>query len=226
MVKILLDTADIEEIERVKSYYPIDGITTNPSILKKYSENVGNILKKFEVYSKNGLEIHIQTTEETALEIVNEAKILKEIYGSKFHIKIPITKEGLIAVKMCREVGINVTVTAVFTQFQAIAAAKVGANYVAPYVNRMFNVGIDANETIDAIKRSLEAYSTEILAASFKNVNQLQDIVYIGAEAITVQPELLENSIWHPYTDKSLIDFDSDWNKEFGNNKIIDYIER
>ena len=105
---------------------------------------------------------------------------------------------------------------------QALAAAMNGASYVAPYVNRMENVGQDATETISVISDLLIDYPTEILAASFKNIKQIQEVLLQGAEAATISPELIETSVWHPYTDKSVIDFGIDWKNKFGDKKIID----
>lgn len=135
-----------------------------------------------------------------------------------------MTKAGLEAMKLCSKENIRVTATAILTAMQALAAAKNGANYVAPYVNRMENVGQDAKEAILEISNLLIDYPTEILAASFKNVKQVQDILRCGAEAATIAPEIIEASIWHPYTDKSVFDFEKDWENRFGDKKIVDGI--
>ena len=116
------------------------------------------------------------------------------------------------------------TATAVLSPMQALAAAMNGASYVAPYVNRMENVGQDATETISVISDLLIDYPTEILAASFKNIKQIQEVLLQGAEAVTISPELIEKSVWHPYTDKSVLDFGIDWKNKFGDKKIIDMI--
>ena len=107
---------------------------------------------------------------------------------------------------------------------QALAAAMNGASYVAPYVNRMENIGQGATETISIISNLLIDYQTEILAASFKNIKQIQEVLLQGAEAVTISPELIETSAWHPYTDKSVVDFEIDWKNKFGYKKIIDMI--
>ena len=169
-------------------------------------------------------EVHVQTTESEVEKIVEEAKKLRDYFGESFYIKIPVTKSGLEAMKLCSKEDIRVTATAILTPMQTLAAAKNGANYVAPYVNRMENVGQDAKEAILEISNLLIDYPTEILAASFKNVKQVQDILRCGAEAVTIAPEIIEASIWHPYTDKSVFDFEKDWGNRFGDKKIVDGI--
>ena len=224
MTKILIDSADIKKAREIEKYYTIAGITTNPTILSKIEGSLENKLKELKEFTYGKYEVHIQTTESEVEKIVEEAKKLRDYFGESFYIKIPVTKSGLEAMKLCSKEDIRVTATAILTAMQALAAAKNGANYVAPYVNRMENVGQDAKEAILEISNLLIDYPTEILAASFKNVKQVQDILRCGAEAVTIAPEIIEASIWHPYTDKSVFDFEKDWENRFGDKKIVDGI--
>ena len=224
MTKILIDSADIKKAKEIEKYYTIAGITTNPTILSKIEGTLENKLKELKEFTYGKYEVHVQTTESEVEKIVEEAKKLRDYFGESFYIKIPVTKSGLEAMKLCSKEDIRVTATAILTPMQALAAAKNGANYVAPYVNRMENVGQDAKEAILEISNLLIDYPTEILAASFKNVKQVQDILRCGAEAVTIAPEIIEASIWHPYTDKSVFDFEKDWGNRFGDKKIVDGI--
>ena len=224
MTKILIDSADIKKAREIERYYTIAGITTNPTILSKIEGTLENKLKELKEFTYGKYEVHVQTTESEVEKIVEEAKKLRDYFGESFYIKIPVTKSGLEAMKLCSKEDIRVTATAILTPMQALAAAKNGANYVAPYVNRMENVGQDAKEAILEISNLLIDYPTEILAASFKNVKQVQDILRCGAEAVTIAPEIIEASIWHPYTDKSVFDFEKDWENRFGDKKIVDGI--
>ena len=224
MTKILIDSADIKKAREIEKYYTIAGITTNPTILSKIEGPLEDKLKELKEFTYGKYEVHIQTTESEVEKIVEEAKKLRDYFGESFYIKIPVTKAGLEAIKLCSKENIRVTATAILTAMQALAAAKNGANYVAPYVNRMENVGQDAKEAILEISNLLIDYPTEILAASFKNVKQVQDILRCGAEAVTIAPEIIEASIWHPYTDKSVFDFEKDWGNRFGDKKIVDGI--
>ena len=224
MTKILIDSADIKKARERERYYTIAGITTNPTILSKIEGSLEDKLKELKEFTYGKYEVHVQTTESEVEKIVEEAKKLRDYFGESFYIKIPVTKSGLEAMKLCSKEDIRVTATAILTPMQALAAAKNGANYVAPYVNRMENVGQDAKEAILEISNLLIDYPTEILAASFKNVKQVQDILRCGAEAVTIAPEIIEASIWHPYTDKSVFDFEKDWGNRFGDKKIVDGI--
>ena len=224
MTKILIDSADIKKAREIEKYYTIAGITTNPTILSKIEGSLEDKLKELKEFTYGKYEVHVQTTESEVEKIVEEAKKLRDYFGESFYIKIPVTKSGLEAMKLCSKEDIRVTATAILTAIQALAAAKNGANYVAPYVNRMENVGQDAKEAILEISNLLIDYPTEILAASFKNVKQVQDILRCGAEAVTIAPEIIEASIWHPYTDKSVFDFEKDWGNRFGDKKIVDGI--
>ena len=224
MTKILIDSADIKKAREIERYYTIAGITTNPTILSKIEGTLENKLKELKEFTYGKYEVHVQTTESEVEKIVEEAKKLRDYFGESFYIKIPVTKAGLEAIKLCSKENIRVTATAILTAMQALAAAKNGANYVAPYVNRMENVGQDAKEAILEISNLLIDYPTEILAASFKNIKQVQDILRCGAEAVTIAPEIIEASIWHPYTDKSVFDFEKDWGNRFGDKKIVDGI--
>ncbi|MDK8239911.1 transaldolase family protein [Gemella morbillorum] len=224
MTKILIDSADIKKAREIEKYYTIAGITTNPTILSKIEGSLEDKLKELKEFTYGKYEVHVQTTESEVEKIVEEAKKLRDYFGESFYIKIPVTKSGLEAMKLCSKEDIRVTATAILTPMQTLAAAKNGANYVAPYVNRMENVGQDAKEAILEISNLLIDYPTEILAASFKNVKQVQDILRCGAEAVTIAPEIIEASIWHPYTDKSVFDFEKDWGNRFGDKKIVDGI--
>ena len=224
MTKILIDSADIKKAREIEKYYTIAGITTNPTILSKIEGSLEDKLKELKEFTYGKYEVHVQTTESEVEKIVEEAKKLRDYFGESFYIKIPVTKSGLEAMKLCSKEDIRVTATAILTPMQTLAAAKNGANYVAPYVNRMENVGQDAKEAILEISNLLIDYPTEILSASFKNVKQVQDILRCGAEAVTIAPEIIEASIWHPYTDKSVFDFEKDWGNRFGDKKIVDGI--
>ena len=223
-MKILIDSADVEKIKEISKYREITGITTNPTILSKVEGDIKNILKELKEFTYGKYEIHIQTTESEVEGRLSEARVLRKFFGETFYIKIPVTKAGLEAIKLCSREGIKVTATAILSPMQALAAAMNGASYVAPYVNRMENVGQDATETISVISDLLIDYPTEILAASFKNIKQIQEVLLQGAEAVTISPELIETSVWHPYTDKSVLDFGIDWKNKFGDKKIVDMI--
>ena len=127
---------------------------------------------------------------------------------------------------MCKNADINVTATAIFTPMQALLAAQSGADYVAPYINRMDNIVSDGVDVVAHIAKlfSVQDEKTKILAASFKNVQQVYGTVVNGAHAVTISGELCKELLFHPYTEKSLDDFRSDWEKKFGKREITDFV--
>lgn len=225
-MKIILDTANTEEIKKIIDKYPVKGITTNPSILSKAKKELKELFIELKEIVKDKYEIHVQTTEKEANLILKEALELKEYFKEKFFIKIPVTEEGMKAVRLCKENNINVTVTAIFTPVQALIAAEAGADYVAPYVNRIDNITGNGTEVVDEIVKIFKNYNykTEVLAASFKNTQQILECALSGCQAITIGTDILENALSHPYTTKSLEDFDKDWNNSFGDKKVVEFL--
>ncbi len=225
-MKIILDTANTEDIRKAIDKFPIKGITTNPTILSKSKKELDELFIELKEIVKDKYEIHVQTTEKEASLILKEALKLKEYFKEKFFVKIPATEEGMKAVRLCKENGVNVTVTAIFTPVQALIAAEAGADYVAPYVNRIDNISGNGTSVVDEIVKIFKNYNykTEVLAASFKNTQQILECALSGCQAITIGVDILENALSHPYTTKSLEDFNKDWNNRFGNKKVVEYL--
>ena len=224
-MQILLDTADINKIKSVLPYFPIDGVTTNPSILSKEAKDVkGTLTEIRELIGPDRL-LFAQATAHDSAGIVAQAETLTKELGPNFYTKIPITLQGLRAVTMCKERGLKTLVTAIFTPMQALMAAKAGADYVAPYVDRLDNITSDGaavvGEIVDLYRQY--GYDTKVLAASFKNIQQVYNAASLGAHGVTVTAALCEKLIFHPYTDKSLEDFDIDWRSRFGDKGIDEF---
>ena len=209
----LADTADIKQLEFLFNYLPLSGVTTNPTILKrsglKLTEAVNAIQKIID-----GRTFHIQVISEDCEEMVKEAKTYKSYFdfGDNYYTKIPVTLEGIKAMRILKEEGINVTATAIFTQQQALLAAKAGADYVAPYVSRLDNIASRGIDVVRDITQNMSHYnlSTQVLAASFKTVDQIYRISMYGCHSATVSPELLQQLIKHPMTDLSVQTFIED----------------
>lgn len=225
-MKIILDTAKIDDIIKVKSFFPILGITTNPSILAKETDDLSKTLSELKSICGSELEIHVQTTEVESEKILAEAIKLREYFGEKFHIKLPMTTEGVKAVELISKENIKTTVTTIFSPAQALLAAEVGATYVAPYVNRLDNITSDGVLAVEGISKIFKNYnySTKILGASFKNIQQIYEVALVGCDVVTITPDLLYTIINHPYTEKSLIDFEKDWKNKYFDKKIVDFI--
>lgn len=213
----MADTADLESLKELYNFFPLDGVTTNPSILfqsgNKLSYAVDGILKLVE----HGM-IHVQALSTMSDDMVREAKKYRSYFdmGDNFYAKIPVTQEGYKAMRILKDAGINVTATAIFTQQQALVAMRAGADYVAPYVSRLDNISSHGIEVVANIVQNTVDYNldSKVLAASFKTVDQIYRVSMAGAHSATISPELLHQLISHPMTDISVDKFSID-GKEF-----------
>jgi fructose-6-phosphate aldolase 2 len=155
----MLDTADVKSIKRCNEFYPLAGVTTNPSIISKENKAFWDSVLEIRSIIGEDKMLHVQTVQTKASKIVEEAKLLKEKIGGNFYVKIPISEEGLKATKILKEMGIGVTVTAIFTSVQALIAAEAGADFVAPYVNRLDNILGDGTEVVAQIVKEFANYN-------------------------------------------------------------------
>ena len=221
----ILDTADLSAIRHCNEFYPLAGVTTNPSIIAKAKTDFWPLVEEIRAIIGPDKMLHVQTTAETAEDIVKEAKLLKERLGENFFVKIPIGEEGLKATMMLKKLGIGVTMTAIFTPAQALMAAVAGASFVAPYVNRLDNILGDGCEVVAEIVNQLEIFGTDckVLAASFKNAEQVHKCASVGCHSVTVSADILASLIAHPMTDAAIAGFNKDWKGVYGEKTIIDF---
>lgn len=209
----LADTANIDEIKELFEFLPMEGVTTNPTIVKNAGKPLSKIIPEIQKIIGNKM-LHFQTISANAEDILKEAKYYRDYFDLKenCYVKIPVTKEGFKAIQMVKNSGMKVTATAIFTQQQALMAANAGADFVAPYVNRLDNIvshGIDVVSDIVKTFR-LNDVKSKVLAASFKNVDQIYRVSIVGCQAVTVSYDVLKSIINHPMTDKSVEDFEHD----------------
>jgi fructose-6-phosphate aldolase 2 len=217
-MRILLDTANLEDIRYFNTYYPIEGVTTNPTILSKEGGDVLANLKAIREIIGDDKELHVQVTEKEFDKIVEEARLLVDYLGINTFVKIPITDEGLRVTKYLSDRGIGVTVTAVLTAAQAMLASNAGASYVAPYISRSENLCADGVGTVADIAKifDVSGADTQILAASFKTAKEVLDVAVEGCHAATIGSSIMKMLISHTTTDTSIAGFDKDWKAAFG----------
>ena len=220
----ILDTADLEAIKHCNEFYPLSGVTTNPSIIAKAKTDFWGLVCDIRKIIGDDKMLHVQTTAEKAEDIVAEARLLRERLGGEFYIKIPIGEEGLKATMLLKKLGIGVTMTAIFTPAQALMAAMAGADFVAPYVNRLDSIMGDGVRVVSEIVEQFELYGieTRVLAASFKNAEQVHKCALAGCHSVTVTADIMKNLISHPMTDAAIEGFDRDWRSVYGDKKISD----
>ncbi|MBE6669852.1 MAG: fructose-6-phosphate aldolase [Ruminococcaceae bacterium] len=220
----ILDTADLASIKRCNEFYPLSGVTTNPSIIARANTDFWKLLLDIREIIGDEKMLHVQTTAKKAEDIVSEAKLLRERLGENFYVKIPIGEEGLKSTVALKKLGIGVTMTAIFTPSQALMASVAGADFVAPYVNRLDKIGGDGARVVAEIVELLDIHGldTKVLAASFKNTEQVHKCALCGCHSVTVTEDILKDLISYPLTDAAVEGFDRDWRSVYGNKKISD----
>lgn len=221
----ILDTADIEAIKHCNEFYPLAGVTTNPSIISKENTDFWKLVKKIRSIIGEEKMLHVQTVQTKADKIVEEAKLMKKELGGELFVKIPIGEEGLKATMELKKLGIGVTMTAIFTPAQALIAAKSGASFVAPYVNRLDNIIGDGTEVVAQIVELFDNYNLDckVLAASFKNAEQVHKCALYGCHSVTVSADIMKTLISHPMTDAAIVGFEKDWKRVYGDKTILDF---
>ena len=222
-MEILLDTANLEQIRKYTELYDITGVTSNPTIISREKAEFWPLL--LEVRKIIGdRQLHVQVTADTWGEMIKEGECIREKLGKDTYIKVPTTEQGICAMKHLKAEGANVTATAVYTTQQAMMASSAGADYVAPYFNRMNNLNVDSKKVIGDMANLFKIHDkkTKILAASFKNTEQVMDALMVGAQAVTVSVDLLTTMVENAIIDFAVEGFKKDWIKTYGDKKIYE----
>lgn len=224
-MEYLLDSANLETIKRFVEYFPITGITSNPSIVKKEGkiDFFAHMNKIRSIIGQNRT-LHIQVTATDVEGMLRDADSILSKVDGQVYIKVPVTIEGLKVMKILKARGINVTATAIYSKAQGFLALEAGADYMAPYYNRMENLEINPEDVIASFAKMISQYrySTKIVAASFKNIGQVNKAFLAGAQTATVAPDVLEGAFAMPSIQKAVDDFTSDWKMIYGDKTIAD----
>lgn len=222
-MKLIVDHADLDQIKEMFEYFPVSGVTTNPTIITRTGKDPYEVLKSIREFIGADAELHAQVISSDAEGMMAEAKVMRETVGGNFFVKIPTTKEGLKAIKNLKKQGFQITATAVYTSIQAYLAAEAGADYVAPYLNRIDNLGYDGIQTACDIHDIFEnnGYQTKVLAASFKNTQQVLELAKYGVGAATVAPDVIRNFVNNVAVDSAVDAFVKDFNATYGDGKTM-----
>ena len=223
-MEILLDTANLETIKKYNDIYDIKGVTSNPTIISREKGDFFAILCDIRKIIGDEKQLHVQVTADNCEEMQKEAEAIVKRLGKDTYIKVPTNEVGIKTMKALKADGYNVTATAIYTPQQAVMAASVGADYAAPYFNRMCNNNFNAPEAIAEMAEIYSMYgkNTKLLAASFKKTNQKMQALLAGAEAVTASPELYTQMVESPLIDDAISRFNADWTKLYGNKKIYE----
>ena len=221
-MEFFIDSADIEAIRELSGFLPIDGVTTNPTIITKSGKEPQQVFEDLCEVLAEDQKIIAQVVSLDYEGILTEAERIAQIRGGKnIVVKIPVTREGLKAIPAVKAKGISVLATGIYSPDQAFWAAKAGADYLAPYVNRMCNYGDGVGQVIELVE-TLDIYDMDakVCAASFKNVDQVHQLLAAGVPAITVAPDVIRAMVDHPGTAIAMGEFTANWSKAYGRTRL------
>lgn len=216
-MKFFIDTANVEEIKKANDMGIICGVTTNPSLIAKEGRDFKEVIKEITSIVDGAISGEVKATTVSAEDMIKEAREIAAIHPNMV-VKIPMTEEGLKAVKVLSKEGIKTNVTLIFNPTQALFAAKAGATYVSPFLGRLDDIatpGIDLIRTISDIFK-IHNIETEIICASVRNPIHIIDCALAGANIATVPYKVIEQCIKHPLTDAGIEKFKKDYIAVFG----------
>lgn len=211
-MKIFLDTANLDSIKKYSEMGIVDGITTNPTLLSKEKGNPIQTMKEIVQYINGPVSLEIVAS--TFDEMMDEGLKLAK-YGNNVVVKVPMTMDGLKVVKALSSNDIKTNVTLIFSANQALLAAKAGATYVSPFIGRLDDIGSEGLNLVSEIVQIFASYdiSTQVLVASVRHPLHVIESAKMGADVVTLPPDILDKMIRHPLTDKGLDLFLNDWKK-------------
>jgi len=216
-MKFFIDTANIEEIKKANDMGIICGVTTNPSLIAKEGRDFKEVIKEITSIVDGAISGEVKATTVKAEDMIKEGREIASIHPNMV-VKIPMTSEGLKAVKVLSKEGIKTNVTLIFNSTQALFAAKAGATYVSPFLGRLDDIatpGIDLIRTISQIFK-IHNINTEIICASVRNPVHIIDCALAGANIATVPYKVIEQCIKHPLTYSGIEKFQKDYRAVFG----------
>ena len=208
---LFIDTAKVEEIREANDMGIICGVTTNPSLIAKEGRDFNEVIREIVSIVDGPISGEVKATTTQAAEMVKEGRAIAAIHPNMV-VKIPMTGEGLKAVKTLAAEGIKTNVTLVFTANQALLAAKAGATYVSPFLGRLDDISEHGTELI----RTIAEIRTRIIAASIRNPIHVTECALAGADIATVPYGVLKQMLAHPLTDAGIIKFQKDYQAVFG----------
>jgi len=211
-MKIFLDTANFEEIKEAATWGILDGVTTNPTLLSKEKEDYKTLLKKICEVVDGPISAEVVSLDPEGM--LKEAAELVKI-GKNIVIKVPISTEGLKAIRMLSDKGIKTNCTLIFSPIQALLAAKAGASFVSPFVGRLDDASHIGMDIVGQIVMIFQNYDipTEVLVASIRNPLHVVDAALMGADIATMPFKVLQQLVKHPLTDVGIKNFLADWEK-------------
>lgn len=221
-MEFVLDTADLDTIKELDGLINVAGVTTNPTIITKSGKQPEEVISALVDYLKPEQKLFVQTVATDYDGMLEEARYICGLRPENTYAKIPVTHNGLRVIKAAKAEGLGVLATAIYSADEAFMAALNGADYLAPYVNRMCNYGDGVGQVIDLIEMlAVQGLDAKIIAASFKNVDQVHTLIAAGIQAVTVPPEVVRGMIDHPGTEVAVEEFTANWEKAYGRKTLL-----
>ncbi|MBR0515940.1 MAG: fructose-6-phosphate aldolase [Eubacterium sp.] len=216
-MKLFIDTANVEDIRKANDMGVICGVTTNPSLIAKEGRDFKEVIKEITSIVDGPISGEVKATTEKAEDMIEEGRAIAAIHPNMV-VKIPMTVEGLKAVKVLSKEGIKTNVTLIFSANQALLAARAGAAYVSPFLGRLDDISSPGIELIEDIVQIFGNYNidTEIIAASIRNTVHVTECALAGADIATVPYKVIEQMTKHPLTDQGIEKFKKDYLAVFG----------
>ena len=216
-MKFFIDTANVDDIRKANDMGVICGVTTNPSLIAKEGRDFTEVIKEITSIVDGPISGEVKATTVDAEGMIKEGREIAAIHPNMI-VKIPMTVEGLKAVKVLSAEGIKTNVTLIFSANQALLAARAGATYVSPFLGRLDDISSPGIELIEHIVQIFSNYdiSTEIIAASIRNTVHVTECALAGADIATVPYGVIEQMTKHPLTDQGIVKFQEDYKKVFG----------
>ena len=210
-MEFFLDTADVNEIREIAAWGILDGVTTNPSLIKKSGRDFKEVVREIAGICSGPISAEVTAMDTEGMLV--QARQLKAELPENVIIKIPCTPEGLAATKVLTDEGVDTNVTLIFSASQALMAAKAGATYVSPFIGRIDDTGHDGMNLIAEIMETWEKYDvlTKVLAASIRHPTHVLQCMQLGAHTATMPAKIFRQLMKHPLTDKGLEGFMRDW---------------
>jgi len=209
-MKIFIDTADTDLIRKTFNTGLVDGVTTNPTLIRKSGKNVEEVYQEIKDIGLKDISMEVVGDK---LNMISEGKRLHKKFGKVATIKVPCTRAGLAACRTLAEENIKVNVTLIFSAAQAILAAKAGATYISPFVGRVEDNSFDGPQLVKEIAALYreQMVRTEVLAASLRDAHSVAKCFEYGSDIVTMPPNVFDKMYNHILTDKGLEQFDEDW---------------
>lgn len=216
-MKFFIDTANVDEIRKANDMGVICGVTTNPSLIAKEGRDFKKTIEEITSIVDGPISGEVKATTVKAEDMITEAREIAKIHKNMV-VKIPMTSEGLKAVKVLSKEGIKTNVTLIFSANQALLAARAGATYVSPFIGRLDDISIDGLELIRTISDifATHAIESEIISASVRHPIHVTECALAGADIATVPYSVIEQMIKHPLTDQGIEKFKKDYEAVFG----------